>query len=173
MSLIGIDGLPVAIGLTGSEYVPLSQAGVVKRAQLSLLAQIAAAVSLPAAIEFLIDGSGSNIAARTWGYLKVPFDATIVSAELLADATGSIIVDVWKCTYAQFDAGATHPVVGDKITASTPPRLSSATKSLDETLTSWTTTLDESDVLAFNVPSSSTGSITRVTLSLNLTRVVS
>ncbi len=172
MANVNISELPVAIGLTGTELVPIVQAGTTKRTTTALIGQVGIASVLPGAIEFLIDGGGANISARTWGYLIMPFDATLTSATMLGDQTGSIIINVWKCTYAQFNAGSTHPVSGDSITGGNPPTISSATKSLDTTLTGWTSSLDEGDILAFNVPSASTN-ITRVTLSLNLTRVVS
>ena len=73
-----------------------------------------------------------------------------------ATANPTIVVDVWKCTYSQFDAGGTHPVSGDKITASAPPTISSATKSQDSTLTGWTTAFAAGDILAFNVNSATT-----------------
>jgi hypothetical protein len=51
--------------------------------------------------------------------------------------SGSIVLDIWKCTYAQFD-NSTHPVVGDSITASAKPTISSSYKAQDTTLTGWT-----------------------------------
>lgn len=120
------------------------------------------------AIEFVIDGGGSTITTGMKGYLEVPYACTINRATLLADQSGSIVVDVFKCTYAQFDAGSTHPVSGDKITASAPPTISSATKAQDSTLTGWTTSISAGDILAFNVNSVTT--LTRVTLSLKVTK---
>ena len=176
MSNTPILGLPVAIGLDGSEYMPLVQgtgsSAVTKRAQTSLVAQLASATALPAAIEYVIDGGGGNVPARTFGYLQIPFNATVTSWDLFADVSGSIIVNVWKCTYAQFDAGVTHPVAGDSITGTDTPTITSATKARSTALTGWTTTLAIGDVLAFNVPSTATN-ITRVTLNLQLSRVVS
>lgn len=170
-----ILNLPVAVSLDGTEYVPLVQGlssdAVTRRATTAMVGAVGIASVLPGSIEFLIDGAGGNIASKVWGYLIVPFDATLTSATMLGDQSGSIIMNVWKCTYAQFDAGSTHPVAGDSITGGNPPTITASTKSQNTTLTGWTTSLDEGDVLAFQVPSVST-SITRVTLSLNLTRVV-
>lgn len=120
------------------------------------------------AIEFVIDGGGSAITTGMKGTLEVPFACTINSVTLLADQSGSIVVDVWKCTYSQYDAGSTHPVSGDKITASAPPTISSATKSQDSTLTGWTKTLAKGDILAFNVNSATT--VTRATISLKVSK---
>jgi hypothetical protein len=178
MAIIGTDilSLPTVTGLDGTEYYPLVQglnsSAVTKRAQGSMIVQSGVAAGLPASMEFIIDGGGANISGRTWGYLTVPFNATITQAELFADTVGSIIVNVWRCTYAQFDAGITHPKAADSITGSTPPTISNSTKSQDSTLTGWLTSLTVGDVLAFNVPVAATN-ITRVTLTLNMNRFLS
>lgn len=121
-----------------------------------------------ASVEFVIDGGGSALTTGIKGYVIVPFAwSAITKAVLLADVSGSVVVDVFKCTYSAFDP-TTHPASGDKITASAPPTISSAKKSSDATLTGWTTTGSADDVLAFNVNSATT--ITRVTIALYLTR---
>jgi hypothetical protein len=97
----------------------------------------------------------------------VPFNCTITQAELLADQTGSIVVNIWKTSYANYAPG-THPVAADKITASAPPTISAAAKAQDATLSGWTVALAAGDILAFNVDSAAT--ITKVTLSLRVTR---
>jgi hypothetical protein len=118
-------------------------------------------------IEFVIDGSGSAITTGMKGCLQVDFPCTIQSATLLADQSGSVVVDIFKCTYAAF-APPTHPASGDKITSSTPPTISSATKATDSALSSWTTTISAGDILGFNVNSCTT--ITRVTVVLKVVR---
>lgn len=120
-------------------------------------------------ITVIIDGASATITTGLKGYIEVPFACTIVQATLLANASGSIVVDVFKCTFAAFDASATHPVSGDKITASAPPTITTATKSQDATLTGWTTAISAGDILAFNVNSVTT--IQRVTLSLKVRRL--
>lgn len=122
-----------------------------------------AAVPTKGQLGIVIDGAGSTITTGVKGYLRVPYNCTITSVELVANASGSIVVDVWKDTYANFP-----PVVGDTIVASAKPTLSSAQKSQDTTLTGWTTSLTEGDYLAFNVDSATT--VSRVTLSLVVTR---
>ena len=119
------------------------------------------------ALEFVIDGGGSALTTGIKGYLEVPYACTITQASLLADQSGSVVVDIFRSTYSAF-APPTHPVSGDKLTASAPPTISSATKSQDATLTGWTTSLAAGDVLAFNVNSATT--VTRVTCSLKVTR---
>lgn len=122
-----------------------------------------------AAVAFVIDGGGLVITTGVKGYLKVPFACTITLASLLGDQSGSVVVDVWKCTFAQFDSGSTHPVVGDSITGGSPPTISSSTKSQDSTLSGWTVSIAAGDILAFNVNSITT--MTRVTLTLSVSKL--
>lgn len=122
-----------------------------------------AAVPTKGQLGIVIDGAGSTITTGVKGYLRVPYNCTITAVELVANASGSIVVDVWKDTYANFP-----PVDADSITASAPATLSSAQKSQDTALTGWTTSLTEGDYLAFNVDSATT--VSRVTLSLVVTR---
>lgn len=110
-----------------------------------------------------IDGGGSAITTGLKGDLTVPFACTINSATMMADQSGSIVVDVWKDTYANYP-----PTVADTITASAKPTISSATKSQDNTLTGWTTSVSAGDTIRFNVDSVTT--ITRATLSIKCTK---
>lgn len=112
-------------------------------------------------LTFIIDGGGSAITTGVKGDLEIPFACTIIAAALLADASGNIVVDIWKDTLANFP-----PTVADTITASAKPTLSTATNSQDVTLTGWTTTIAVGDILRFNVDSAST--VKRVTLSLTV-----
>lgn len=125
-------------------------------------------VSLPATpnlatLTFVIDGGGSAIATGIKGDLEIPFACTIQQVTLLADQTGSIVVDIWKDTYANFP-----PTDADSITASAPPTISSAVKSQDATLTGWTTSVAAGNVLRFNVDSAS--AIQRVTVALKVAK---
>lgn len=119
-------------------------------------------------IEVVIDGQGSVIATGLGPWIEVPFACTITESTLLADQTGSVVVNVWRTTYASYAPG-THPVAGDKITGSAPPTITADVKAQDSTLTGWTLSLSAGDILAFNVDSCS--GITKVTLSLRITRV--
>jgi len=119
--------------------------------------------ALVSAIAFVIDGGGSAIATGVKGDLTIPFACTVQSAVLLADQSGSIVVDIWKDTYVNYP-----PTVADTITASAKPTLSTATKSENTTLTGWTTVVSAGDILRFNVDSATT--VQRVTLSLKVVR---
>jgi len=116
-----------------------------------------------ASLTFIIDGGGSAITTGQKGHLEIPFACTIKQVTMLADQSGSIVVDIWKDTYASFP-----PTDADSITASAPPTISASQKSQDSTLTGWTKSISSGDILAFNVDSCST--ITRVTISLKVER---
>jgi hypothetical protein len=113
---------------------------------------------------FIIDGGGSAITTGVKGDVG-PFDYnfTIAANTLLADQSGSIVVNIWVDTYANYP-----PTVADKITGSAPPTISSSTKSQDTTLTGWTTSVTSGQTMRFNVDSVT--SIERVTLALKYTR---
>jgi hypothetical protein len=111
------------------------------------------------AVQFVIDGGGSAITQGMKGSIQVPFDCTITAARLLADQPGSIVVDIWKDSFANYP-----PTVSDSITASAKPTISTAAKAENTTLTGWTTGISAGDILAFTVDSAST--VTRVTVVL-------
>jgi len=118
---------------------------------------------LVAAINFVIDGGGSAITTGEKGFIEIPFACTINQVTTLADQSGSIVVDIWKDTYANYP-----PTDADSITASAPPTISAATKAQDSTLTGWTTSISAGDILGYNVDSATT--VTRVTVALKVTR---
>lgn len=117
------------------------------------------------AVPFVVDGGGSAITTGLKGGFEIPFAGTIVAVRVFAldGNTGSIVLDLWKDTYANFP-----PTVADTITASAKPTISSATKAQDTTLTGWTTSVSAGDIVFVNVDSVST--FTRVLLSLTIRR---
>ena len=115
------------------------------------------------AFNFIIDGGGTAITTGVKGFIPIPFACTITAARLLADQSGSIVVDVWKDAYANYP-----PTDADSITASAPPTITTAAKSEDTTLTGWTTAIAAGDILGFNVDSVTTHE--RVTLELEVTK---
>lgn len=113
-----------------------------------LTESVAAARTLVA----VIDGGGSAITTGAKkAYIYVPFDCTITGVVMLADQSGSIVVDIWRDSYANYPA-----TDADSITASAPPTITTATKSKDTTLTGWTKALSADDILEFNVDSAAT-----------------
>lgn len=93
---------------------------------------------------------------------RVPWAGTLVRWTLLGDASGSIVVDIWKDTYAN-----APPTVLDTITASAKPTLSGVAKNTDATLSGWTKTFAAGDCFRGNVDSAS--GLTRATLILEVT----
>jgi hypothetical protein len=115
------------------------------------------------AVEIVIDGGGVAITTGVKVDVEMPFTGHIRGNRLFADQSGSIVIDLWKDTYANFP-----PTVADTITASAKPTLSSAAKSQDTTLTGWTTAFTAGDIIRVNVDSATT--VQRVTLSLTVDR---
>lgn len=120
-------------------------------------------VSPTTSIGITIDGGGLPLTTGVKGALTVPYACTINSWTVLADQSGSIVLDIWKVALASYP-----PTVTNTITASAKPTLSSADHNSSSTLTGWTTSISSGDTIKFNVDSIST--ITRITLSLKVTK---
>lgn len=114
------------------------------------------------------DPTGSVIIANSGvarGFISIPFPCTITGWRLLADASGSIVLDVWKAAYASFP-----PTNANSIAGTEKPTLASQQKNEDTALSTWTTSLSAGDVLAVEIESAST--VKWVELTLNLTRTI-
>lgn len=114
-------------------------------------------------ISFVIGDGINPITTGIKGDLEIPYAGTISAVRLLADQTGSIVIDLWKDTYANYPA-----TVADTITASAKPTISSTNKAQDTTLTGWTTSVSAGDIIRINVDSVAT--LTRVTLSITISK---
>lgn len=114
---------------------------------------------------FVHDNVGNEVETGIKGDIHVPFACTITEVRLFADQTGSIVVDLWKDTYANYP-----PTDADSITASAVPTISAATKSEDTTLSGWTTSVAAGDVIRVNVDSVT--DVTRFTLALTVKRFI-
>ena len=107
------------------------------------------------------DGGLSNLVATKDQDVIAPFTGTITGWTILADATGSAVVDVATDTYAGYPTFTS-------ITAGLPPSLSGADKAASTTLTGWTTAVTAGDLLRFTLTSVS--GLRRVLLVLDYTR---
>ena len=114
-------------------------------------------------LTFIIDGGGSAITTGIKGDLEIPFACTINQVTMLADQSGSIVVDIWKQAYADYP-----PEDANSITASAVPTITTDTDSQDSTLSGWTTAIAAGDTLRFNVDSVT--DIERLTISLKVTK---
>lgn len=112
-------------------------------------------------LNVVIDGNGSVIPTGVAGDVFIDFACTITKVTMLADTSGSIVVDIWKAPYGSFP-----PTVANTITASDLPTISSALSSQDSTLTGWTKAINAGDDLRFNV--NSVASIKRLVVALTL-----
>ncbi len=94
--------------------------------------------------------------------VQMPYDGTWTGWTLLADASGSAVVDVWLDDYASYP-----PDNSDSITGGNEPEISADT---DDTggVSGWTTAFLTGDCVRINVDSVS--GITRLTLVLTFTR---
>ena len=116
-----------------------------------------------ATITFIIDGGGSAITTGEKGFLRIEFACIIQRVTALVD-TGTITVDVWKDTYANFP-----PTDDDSITGDSPFNIISDQKYENDGLDDWTTLIRAGDILAFNVDS--VASATRCTLTMKVLKV--
>lgn len=116
-------------------------------------------------IPITFDGGGSVLTTGAKkAYWSPEHSGTITKWRLLADQSGSVVVDIWKDTYANYP-----PTVADTVTASAKPTITTALKGESSTLTGWTTSFSAGDVFEFNIDSVT--SITKVTLMLTYTVV--
>lgn len=151
--------------LSTATYPSLTELSYVKGVTSAIQTQLNTKLSsIACAITCVFDGMGSTITANSKVYLEVPFAMTITGWTIIADQTGSCVIDVWKDTYANYP-----PVVGDSIAGSEKPTLSSAAKNQDLSLTTWTTlSISAGDTLIFNVDSATT--VQKVTVVIRGTR---
>jgi len=112
-------------------------------------------------VVFIVDGGGSAITTGLKGFIKVDFSGKILSCTLLADQTGSVVVDIWKAPYNSFP-----PTNLNSICGTNKPAITNGTKYIDKNLTNWIKTINKDDVLAFNIDSAST--ITKLTICLKV-----
>jgi len=115
-------------------------------------------------IGITIDGGGTTPTTGVKGFIYIPYACTINSVTLMADQSGSCVVDLWVTSYSSFP-----PTVANTITASDLPTLSSQQNHQDTTLTGWTTSISAGSVMAFNLNSAST--LTRINLVLKVTKI--
>jgi hypothetical protein len=105
--------------------------------------------------------SGSPIATGT-ANVSAPaaanFSCTINSLKVLSPVSGSITVDIWK-------AASAIPTGANKISASAPATLSSATVNLSGSLSGWTTSVSSNDVFWATVATAD-GVLTQVTIQI-------
>jgi hypothetical protein len=113
-----------------------------------------------ATLEVLIDGSGAAIETGEKGQVIMPFPGRLTRVRLLADQTGTAVVDIVRSAFV--DA----PGSGISITGATKPELDAEASYEDAVLVDWTRDLAADDVLGVIVEEA-TG-IERLTLVLTV-----
>lgn len=116
-------------------------------------------VSNTRTLNFIIDGDGSAITTGIKGHVVIDADYTVTGWTVIADQSGSIVVDVNRATFTNFPT--TSSIAGTEL-----PTLSGTQKAEDLTLSSWTTSLNARDVLEFEVDSATTVQLVTVALRL-------
>ena len=109
-----------------------------------------------------IDGAGSYITSGEKQYLRVPYNCIITSAEIVANESGNITIDIYKGTFDNF------PTASSITGASQQPVLAGQRSSRNTSLNGWTTTLSAGEYLRFDVPATAT--VKKVTLTLSTRR---
>ena len=116
-----------------------------------------------AAFVFYIDGGGSAITTGVKCFQTVPFNCAITEYTLLADQSGSIVIDIWVDTFTNFP-----PTDADTITGADEPELSLAQskRSAASDIKKWKLNLAKGGVIGINVDSCTT--ITWCTLTIKV-----
>jgi hypothetical protein len=105
------------------------------------------------------DPIGPVLSTGIKAFVPIPFGCDVTGWTILGDASGDIVIDVWKDSYANFP-----PTVADTIAGTEKPTLSGAQKNQDLALTTWTPAITAGDILAINIDSCS--GIKQVSLSI-------
>jgi hypothetical protein len=130
---------------------------------------VASANSMIDVIGITIDGGGSAITTGIKGDVYVPYNCTITDWTILADQTGSIEIDVWVDTYANYPPTVADSIMGD---TGSSPRIVGAAKAqsadFGDSPVSDIATIAAGSTVRFNVNSAST--ITRATLTLTVVK---
>jgi hypothetical protein len=147
------------VGVSGSIYAEKLTATQISGSIVSASAYIGQKSS----VIYVIDGGGLTIQTGIKGDLYIPFDCTVTEWVLLTDQVGSIVIDVWSDIY-----GSYPPTITDSIAGTDLPTLSGVNKNKSTALTGWNQNISAGSTLRFNV--NSVSSVTRVTLTLNVTK---
>ena len=105
---------------------------------------LANTADLTRTINYVVDNGSRPMTTGNKGYLTINVTGTIKSWVLLADADGTLEVDLRKSSFADY------PNVVS-ICAGNTPQLASSNKNTDIELTNWDTTLNAGDIIQYEV----------------------
>lgn len=142
----------IELGNATDTTISRVSAGVVAIEGSNILTGASGANLFKRQMEFII-GDGTSVITtgeKKTARVQVPVSGTITDWVLLSldDTSGSVTLDIWKDTYANYP-----PTVGDTITAAAKPSITTATKNASSTLTGWTTSITGGDIFSVNVDS--------------------
>lgn len=152
----------LAGGLIGTGLVPFAAIPTISAQHVATGVLNAAQIptnSRLAGMTIVLDGGGTLIGSGTRIPVEVPFTGTILSATLLADAIGSLIVNFYKNTYTNYP---TIAVIGTIA-------LGNVRKNQDTTLTGFTLGVTQGDILEAYALLGSSGA-TRVSCALKIVK---
>lgn len=156
---------PIVVGTTALSFTTLPKAAYVGTANRVVLT--GNQINLDPNILFedikltISSLDGLAITTGSKGYTQINFSGVIVSWTILADQSGSIVIDLKKSTYSGFPT--TSSIAGSSL-----PTLSSAQKATSSTLTGWGTSVTAGDIWEPVVNSAST--VTKITLIIKVQR---
>lgn len=145
-----LTGLPVSTGISGLGT--------------GVATMLASATGATVGISWVIDGGGSTITTGVKYGVRIPFACTITAWSIGLDQSGSIVIDIWADSAANYP-----PTVADTITAAAKPTVSTATHNESSTLTAWTTSIAAGTWLYFNVDSVTTATWANIILTCTKT----
>jgi hypothetical protein len=104
--------------------------------------------------------SGSvPVSAVTPVDIIIPYNCTLQEVYIATQGgTGSCTVDVWKTTFPG------PPTSGNDITGGTPPAISAGTSYSNTTLSGWTTTCNQGDIISLTLASNATFTVVEIQL---------
>ena len=117
-------------------------------------------------IGFTCNGNGAAVTTGEKVSIAVPYSGYIESWSMMADVPGSAVIDIWKSpapvfpTVTESICGFSKPFLGDYIQYA---ESGEETSTLDD----WNRTINEDDILTFNIDSVD-GTITRLVLILRI-----
>jgi hypothetical protein len=113
-------------------------------------------------IPLILDNGGAVLATGKQYDFVVPFDCVVTGWTIVGEPSGSIVVDLWQDTYANYP-----PTVADTITGSQKPTITTAVKGQNLAISpTWTLTKDS--VIRVYIDSVTT--ITSATVNLHVTK---
>lgn len=160
--LTNATGTPTSIGLANGTGLPVSTG--ISGLGTGVATMLASNTAPTLALAFVIDGGGSTITTGNKRGIYIPFACTITGWNIGLDQSGSIVIDIWKDTEANYP-----PTVADTITAAAKPTVTTATHAASTTLTGWTTTIGAGQWLFFNVDSVTSATWANITLTVTKT----